>query len=330
MRSQPALSATSLAVAMALGSPVLAAQWVRVGTPLSAPITAIDATASTLFAATAGAGLFVSRDQGLWAALTNGLSSPNVTAVVRSAHLPNCLLAGTFGGAGMFQSWDNGASWWLSNIGLLNPTVRVMIAVPDSYLGTVYLAGTDTGAFRAQALGVFWRPINTGLGNRAVRAFTAYYEGSDENDGLGAHDVLAGTHGGGVFHSDMGTSWYPKNAGLTNLFVTALASSSSYAVTFAGTAGGGVFRSLSTYGAWTAINDGLPNLMVKALATSGTKLFAGTAGGGVFVANDDGFGAWSEANLGLTELTVNVLATDGSYLYAAAGSGLFRRPLSEL
>ena len=51
---------------------------------------------------------------------------------------------------------------------------------------------------------------------------------------------------------------------------------------FAGTAGGGVFVSTNDgQGRWTAVNSGLPNLAITALATDGTNLFAAT-GAGVF------------------------------------------------
>jgi hypothetical protein len=36
-------------------------------------------------------------------------------------------------------------------------------------------------------------------------------------------------------------------------------------------------------GSWIAVNEGLTNLGVRALAVAGEKLFAGTFGGGVFV-----------------------------------------------
>jgi hypothetical protein len=190
--------------------------------------------------------------------------------------------------------------------------------------------GTDSGVFRANALPWAWRAVNTGLTQPAIRAFCFFFEGGDENDGIGANDLLAGTNGGGVFHSDDGASWWAKNEGLSNLFVTALAASSSYAVTFAGTAGGGVFRSTSAWGGWTPINDGLTNLSITALTAADSTVFAGTAGGGVFVAKNDGFSSWDAANTGLANLSINALATDGTYLFAATGSGVFRRALSEL
>jgi hypothetical protein len=238
------------------------------------------------------------------------------------------LLAGTLGG-GVFRSMNEGASWGTANTGLTHSTIRALAAVPDGYVGTVYFAGTDAGVFRSNAWGTTWWAVNSGLTNTQVRAFTFYFEGSDENDGIGANDLLVGTSGGGVFRSDMGTSWIAKNSGLTHLDVRALAASSSYAVTFAGTNGGGVFRSTSIWGGWTPINSGLTHTTVQALAAKGTKLFAGTPAG-VFVSSDDGASGWSPASAGLSNLDVTALAADATHLYAATGAGVFRRALSEM
>lgn len=305
------------------------AQWLNASGPLEARVTALDAAPNSLFAATDGAGILLSTSLVSWLPLNIGLTNRHVSGVVRSAHLTHHLAAGTLG-SGVFSSWDNGATWWSSSWGLTDTTVRTMASIADSYMGTVYFVGTDSGVFRANALPWAWRAVNVGLTQRAIRAFCFFFEGGDENDGIGGNDLLAGTNGGGVFLSGDGVSWWPKNEGLSNPFVTALAASSSYMVTFAGTAGGGVFRSTTNWGGWTAINSGLANLSITALATFGSTVFAGTAGGGVFVAANDGFSAWNEANTGLTDLTVNALATDGTYLFAATSSGVFRRALSEL
>jgi hypothetical protein len=328
MKAQFAVVATCTLLTLGLRSSAGRAEWVTTGS-LGARVNAFDVTSTALFAATDGSGLLRSTDLLSWLPLNIGLSNTNLTSVARSAHLANHLAVGTRG-SGVFSSWDNGLTWWQSSRGLGNMTVRVMASVADSYMGTVYFVGTDSGVFRANSLPWSWRAVNTGLTHREIRAFTFFFEGGDENDGIGANDLLAGTNGGGVFRSDDGVSWWSKNSGLTNPFVTALAASSSYAVTFAGTAGGGVFRSTTTWGEWTAINDGLTNLSIQALATYDRKVFAGTAGGGVFVANNDGFDEWQQVNAGLSSLTVNALATDGTWLFAATTAGVFRRPLSEL
>jgi hypothetical protein len=141
-------------------------------------------------------------------------------------------------------------------------------------------------------------------------------------------DLYAGTNGG-VFVSSDGIYWASKSEGLTNLVVPALAASSSYAAVFAGTAGAGVFRSTRTYGSWTAVNDGLGDRNVRALATVGTTVFAGTARG-VFVASDDAEGAWREENARLVDRAVNALATDGVNSFAATSRGVYRRAVTEL
>ena len=46
--------------------------------------------------------------------------------------------------------------------------------------------------------------------------------------------------------------------------------------------GGGVFLSTNNGTSWTAVNTGLTNTAVSALAVSGTNLFAGTGSGGVW------------------------------------------------
>ena len=52
---------------------------------------------------------------------------------------------------------------------------------------------------------------------------------------------------------------------------------------FAGTSGGGVFRSTDNGDSWTEINNGLTSAVVLSLAINSTgHIFAGTSGGGVF------------------------------------------------
>ncbi len=244
------------------------------------------------------------------------------------------LLAGTHGG-GVFASADNAETWYARNSGLTNSVVRAVAVIPDPYSGNgmVLFAGTDGGVFRSNSGDIFmisWRAVNSGLTNTLVRAFTFFFEGSDENDGIGAHDLFAGTAGGGAFYSSDGVVWWAKNIGLTNANVAALAANSpGSGPIFAGTIGGGVFRSDSTWGGLTAVNNGLTNGVVQAVVANGTNIFVGTSGGGVFVSTDNG-GSWVAVNSGLPNLSVTALAVDGTNLFAATGAGVFRRPLAEM
>lgn len=54
---------------------------------------------------------------------------------------------------------------------------------------------------------------------------------------------------------------------------------------YAGTEGGGIFRSENRGNTWTAINAGLANLSIYSLAVMGKTLFAGTNGVGIFYAS---------------------------------------------
>src|SRR5439155_11015016 len=98
-------------------------------------------------------------------------------------------------------------------------------------------------------------------------------------------------------------------------------------IIYAGTDGGGIFRSTNGGASWTAINAGLSNSSVSALAVSfasPTTLYAGTDGGGVFKSTTSGT-SWS-ATTGLGNPVVNALAIhpgSASILYAGTAGGVF-------
>jgi hypothetical protein len=89
--------------------------------------------------------------------------------------------------------------------------------------------------------------------------------------------------------------------------------------------GGGVFLSTNNGTSWTAVNNGLTNTFVRALAVSGTNLFAGTVeGGGVFLSTNNGT-SWTAT--GLTNRDVMAFAISGTNLFAGTwGGGVWRRP----
>ena len=72
----------------------------------------------------------------------------------------------------------------------------------------------------------------------------------------------------------------PVNTGLTNTYVHALAiDPATPSHLYAGTYGGGVFKSTNGGGNWSAVNTGLTNTDVRALAidpATPTTLYAGT------------------------------------------------------
>jgi outer membrane protein assembly factor BamB len=91
---------------------------------------------------------------------------------------------------------------------------------------------------------------------------------------------------------------------------------------FAGITGVGVFRFTNNDTNWTAVNSGLTNKYIYALAVSGTNLFAGT-GNGVFLSTNNGT-SWNVVNNGLPNADVHTLTVSGTNLYAGIdSSGVF-------
>ncbi|MHC1728177.1 MAG: WD40/YVTN/BNR-like repeat-containing protein [Syntrophobacteraceae bacterium] len=100
-------------------------------------------------------------------------------------------------------------------------------------------------------------------------------------------------------------------------------------VVYAGSNGGGVFRSTDAGKNWKAFNSGLDNLLITSLAIDSTyagTVYAGTREG-IFKSTNSGV-KWTPANTGLTDLRITSLAIDpGASLTLFAGtrsSGLFK------
>jgi len=87
----------------------------------------------------------------------------------------------------------------------------------------------------------------------------------------------------------------------------------------------GIYRSTDNGANWTAVNTGLTNGTVNALANNAAgDLFAGTFGG-IFLSTDNG-ATWTAANTNLTNTRVRALAikTTGEIFAGTEGGGVFR------
>ena len=94
---------------------------------------------------------------------------------------------------------------------------------------------------------------------------------------------------------------------------------------FAGTAGGGVYRSINNGTSWEAVNNGLPNgCDIKSLLVSGTNIFAALWAKGVYRSTDNGLN-WVMVNNGLTNFTVYCLSVfNDTNIFAGTQAGVFR------
>lgn len=144
----------------------------------------------------------------------------------------------------------------------------------------------------------------------------------------GPGGLLAGTEAGGIFRRE-GGRWVARNDGLLVLDVSALEPNPDGPDTvYAGTPGGGVYRSANRGKSWFPANTGLGNLTVRDLAylPGAATLLAATSGGGVFRTVDAGF-HWTPSNSGLSHLSVRSLAvapSDPTVVYAGTDGGVYR------
>jgi hypothetical protein len=121
------------------------------------------------------------------------------------------------------------------------------------------------------------------------------------------------------------------NTGLVNQNITALAIDPlTPATLYAGTDGGGVFRSTDGGAHWAKVSSGLGNMKIYCLAVdprTPSILYAGSYGGGVFRSTNSGT-TWTAVNAGLTNPYVSSIAihpTTLTTLYAGTyGGGVCR------
>jgi hypothetical protein len=162
----------------------------------------------------------------------------------------------------VYRSTNNGESW-TKVASKLDDGVTSLVT---NSKGRIF-AGTSEGLFRATPTLEFWHKV---------------YEANILTLAINAKDeIFMGTTAGVYRSTDGGDSWY--RVGLQSYQVLSLLADNGGNI-FAGTNTGGIFNSTDNGDTWTALNSGLPNLGVAALAInqSTRQIFAGTSGNGVF------------------------------------------------
>ena len=198
--------------------------------------------------------------------------------------------------------------------------------------GMVLFAGTDSGVFRSNVgdVRIGWAPINTGLTNTLVRALVYIFDGSDENDGIGANDLFVGTSGGGVFLFDRWRALVAEEHRPDEQECR------------------GAHRQLHLRHALRRnrrrrrvpfhlhvgrLDAGQQRPVEPVRAGSrrrGDEHLCGDGGWRSLLSTNDGQGRWTAVNSGMPNLAITALATDGTNLFVATGAGVFRRPLAEM
>jgi hypothetical protein len=105
---------------------------------------------------------------------------------------------------------------------------------------------------------------------------------------------------------------------------------------YAGTFGGGIYKSVNNGDEWTEVNQGLTNMIVYCFASnSAGEIFAGTDGGGVYRTTDNG-NYWFQDTSGLNDTRIwSLTVRQNGYIFAGSyGNGVYKStkstPVEEL
>jgi photosystem II stability/assembly factor-like uncharacterized protein len=130
---------------------------------------------TSIWATTAGNGVFRSTDGQQWTTANYGLTDLDVRSIAIDPRTHQ-IFVGTHGG-GVFWSTDRGNSWQggdpadpeIRQSGLTDPYITAVTINP--YNGHIF-AATNSGIFRSTDGGEHWAPVNQGLKNPQITALT--------------------------------------------------------------------------------------------------------------------------------------------------------------
>ncbi len=116
--------------------------------------------------------------------------------------------------------------------------------------------------------------------------------------------------------------WVQTNLDSGNVMCFAISPDAGGNNLFAGDGWDGVFLSTDDGDSWTAVNFGLEDSSVYALAVKGSYLFAGTYHGRVFRSTNNG-SSWEAVSSGLPDTNLYAFAVSDSNLFAGGAAGVF-------
>lgn len=307
--------------------------------PEGGPVFAVCSDGERVYAGTLGGAYGFDEGEGRWFRLAGG--GPTTAAISAVACSGDSLFLGT-GEGRVFFSEKGTLRWRELGAGLANGLFVTSLAVVDTFvfassLDGVFLWSPATGQWERRTSGL----ICTSIDALAARDSTLYAMscGVFMSRDRGQSWALVGqelsivkaliTHrnrmfvavkGDGVFvlHEDS-MMWMPVNSGLTNLEVEALGSLGE--TLYAGTSGGGIFKSVDIGQTWSEANVGISGLglWVDAFASLGDTMFAGTQDG-VYLSTDDG-ASWRSLRAGLVATSTGDLAVKDERLFAGTTRG---------
>jgi len=294
------------------------AQWTNTGgPPTSRSNQALETNGLNIFSGTNGGMVRSTQGGGNWINIDNGLTSINVNTVKYFSDFPDPS-GSLFAGSGkVFWSTNNGDLWSIypndtTNVPG-NPTIYTILNQQNQ----IWI-GTSKGVYLEQGSNS-WTLVNYGFPfGENISVYSLLNNGND---------IFAGSDQG-IFKL-VDTVWVEKNNGLTDTYVSSLASSNNYLFAGGGISSSGVYIS-SDHGESWSIAPGSP--AATAILTIGPNVFAGSFGDGVWLSTNYGIN-WNQINdgFGSSAYYILSLAANSQDIFAGTNAaGVWKRPLSEI
>ncbi|MHC5081970.1 MAG: WD40/YVTN/BNR-like repeat-containing protein, partial [Planctomycetota bacterium] len=234
---------------------------------------------------------------GFWYSTNNGQAWANTQATPFSGDNVRAIITNTGTNDDLYAAVNGTGVWYSNNTGgdtwtlVWTPTATdvISLALVDGTGPDTLIAGTDTaGAYLTTDSGATWTPIADIPATASVRDFAV--------DPVNNQIIYAATDGGVYSTTDGGTNWtaastlptFPLGAGTSSSTLCVLVDPQDSTIVYAGTAGGGVFKSTDSGDTFAAAN-----------------LFIG-----------------GSANVHITDLTAQTASP--YYVYAVGNTGVFR------
>jgi photosystem II stability/assembly factor-like uncharacterized protein len=253
---------------------------------------------SEIFAGTLERGAIVSTDEGN----TWFQRDPGFTRWIRAFAIKDSLIFA--GGAGMFKSTDDGASWITIENGMSAYQAMVTGIAIDSL--NLY-ATSEAGLMISTDQGNSWSEVTS----------NALPNGTTNCIIIRNPIIMVGTPGGMVRSTDDGISWNSDNLGLPKIagFYTPILSLAIYQNQFFAGTSSGFYISSDSGASWYSSNVGLPGNQIFSVALNDTDIFAATINNGVYRSIDSGK-SWISASSGIVMSEVKSIAGNGPNIYA--------------
>ena len=265
---------------------------------------------SRLYAATNNMIYISDNDGDTWIHKTNGLSSSNINDLSINDNNDYIFAATSWG---VCRSEDSGENWSMLNNGLDDATYTAIKVNKNNSL--VFVARDSIRVFRSANNGDSWIEASNNLPQSTSYGIIADF--AIDNNGY----IYAATYDyanpKGIFRSvNNGDYWSQANNGLTNQKVRCIISTNN-GFLFAGTQGGGIFRSQDSGSNWENVLD---YIYVQSLCSnSAGHIFAGTSNG--VYRSVDGGDTWQLFSKGMTDkYALSIMAKNDDRLFAGTYS----------